>query len=348
MDRTVDIVAIGHAIVDVVAPTDDALVASFGLTKGTMTLVDDERSERIYGALGPATASSGGSAANTAAGLASLGVRVAFAGKVGDDDLGRVFSDDIRAAGVDFSISAAEGGPGTGRCVIMVTPDAERTMCTSLGVSDRLDPEDLNAGQIARAQVLYIEGYLCGLEATEATIEAALAAAAEGGTQVALSLSDPSWVSSHREALAQVLGHADLVFANEAEALDMTGAADVEEAVVALAGRCPTVVVTRSAAGAVVGVAAKASAGASAGAPAGAAGDVAVFRVAAEHVGRVVDTTGAGDLFAAGYLHGHVRGYGPERSARLGALSAAEVVSHFGARPQVPLVALAAGAGLLA
>ena len=349
MDRTVDVVAIGHAIVDVLAPADDALVASFGLTKGTMTLVDDERSARIYAALGQATASSGGSAANTAAGLASLGARVDFVGKVRDDELGRIFVDDIRAAGVDFSCEAALGGPGTGRCVIMVTPDAERTMCTSLGISDHLAPADLDTGRIARAQVLYIEGYLCGLDATKATIDAALDAAAAGGTQVALSLSDPYWVASQRDALSRVLVRADLVFANEAEAFGMTGVTDVEEAVVALARRCPTVVVTRGKGGSIVGLATPA--GASGAAPAGASGaapaGVELVLVAAQPVGRVVDTTGAGDLFAAGYLFGHVRGYGSERSARLGALSASEVIAHFGARPQVPLGRLAARAGLL-
>lgn len=364
MQPTLDVVAVGHAIVDVLAPVADDLVDSLGLTKGTMTLVDDERSSAIYESLGAVRASSGGSAANTCAGLASLGAKAAFIGKVRDDDLGRVFVEDIRAAGVEFDVPPASGatgdgadpvgttagagtaygtgtgagtadgagtgtGSGTGRCLVLVTPDAERTMCTCLGVGDHLAAHDIDPSTISAAKILYIEGYLCGLESTEATIAAALDAAGAAGVDVALSLSDPFWVVSHGDALAKVLERSALVFANEAEAIGMTGAPDAESAVRALAERVPTVVVTRGAGGCMV------SAGAG------------VIAVPAEKVGKVVDTTGAGDLFAAGFLYGHVRGLDPQRCARLGGLSAGEVISHFGARPHESLAALAAGRGLI-
>ncbi len=323
MDRKAEVVGVGHAIVDVLAPATDDLVTSLGLAKGTMALVDDERSAHIFEALGSTTASSGGSAANTCAGLASLGAAVAFIGKVRDDDLGRAFGHDIRRAGVDFDVDPATGGAGTGRCVVLVTPDAERTMCTSLGIGDHLGPDDIDEDLIRRSRVLYLEGYLCGLDATDATIDRALEAASAGHTEVALSLSDPYWVATHGGALERVLGQSQIVFANEAEASGLTGATDVEAAVAALAERCATVVVTRGAAGSIVAEAGR------------------VTHIPAEAVRQVVDTTGAGDLFAAGYLFGHARGLDPRRSARLGARCAAEVIAHFGARPEVSLAALA-------
>ncbi|MBO0730271.1 MAG: adenosine kinase, partial [Acidimicrobiaceae bacterium] len=315
MPSPVEVVTLGHAIVDVLAPVPDHLVAGLGLAKGTMTLVDEEQSEQIYAKVGPATEVSGGSAANTAAGVAALGASAAFVGKVRDDQLGRVFAHDIRAAGVAFDVPAAPEGPPTGRCVIMVTPDAEKTMCTNLGIGDVLLPADLDEDLIARAGVLYIEGYVCGLEHTDATVDRALDVARSAGTRVALSLSDPLWVELHGPDMASLLDRVDLLFANEQEACGMTGAADVDAALAELAKRCPTVVVTLGAAGSIVAAAGEA------------------FRVPAEPVPHVVDTTGAGDLFAAGFLYGECRGLGPEGSARLGALAAAEVVSHMGARP---------------
>lgn len=321
-------VTVGHAIVDVLVPTDDAVVAGLGLTKGTMTLVDDERSEQIYEALGAGTTASGGSAANTAVGLAALGRATTFVGKVRDDALGAVFTDDIRAAGVSFDVPAGHDGPGTGRCMIMVTPDSERTMCTNLGIGDLLGTDDIDPTLVAAAQVVYVEGYLCGLESTEATVEAILAAASRAGTTVALSLSDPFWVQLHGDAMVKLLDRVDILFANEDEARGLVGTDDVDEAVATLAARCATVVVTRGAAGSVV-----ASGG-------------ATISVPAAEVSRVVDTTGAGDSFAAGFLHGFVRGADPERCARLGGVVAAEVIGHLGARPLVSLTGLAASAGL--
>lgn len=325
MEGTVDVVAVGHAIVDVLAPSEDALVGRFGLTKGTMTLVDDVQAAEIYAALGSKTEASGGSAANTAAGLASLGSSVAFVGKVGDDPLGQAFAVDIRAAGVRYEVPAGTSGPGTGRCLIMVTPDAERTMCTSLGIGDQLAPTDVDTALIGAAQVLYLEGYLCGPEHIAPAVEAAVAAAESGGALVSLSLSDPSWVGLFGPQLDKLLDRVDILFGNAQEACAITGETNVSAAVARLAARCPTVVVTRGAEGSTV------------------ADGGTVVEVPAAAVSQVVDTTGAGDLFAAGYLYGVVRGLGPERSARLGALAAAEVISHFGARPLTSLATLAAG-----
>jgi sugar/nucleoside kinase (ribokinase family) len=330
MDRTPAVVTLGHAIVDVLAPSSDELVAGFGLQKGTMTLIDDVAAEKIYGSLGPATEVSGGSAANTAACLASFGVPVSFIGKVRDDSLGRVFSHDIRAAGVTFSVPAALGdGPGTGRCLIMVTPDAEKTMSTNLGIGAYLAPADVDEAVIGAARVLYLEGYTVGAGLIDAAMAQAVAAARAAGTRVALSLSDPIWVELHQRQLDGLLDAVDLLFANEQEACRMAGLDDAEAAAVALSRRVSTVAVTRGARGSVV------------------ASGNGVISVPAVDVARVIDTTGAGDSYAAGFLYGVIGDMGLERCAQLGALAAAEVVSHLGARPQQSLVALAQGAGLI-
>ncbi len=328
MDHRYDAVTVGHAIVDVLAPTADADVAALGFEKGTMTLVDDETSARIYGSLGPTTPVSGGSAANTAVGLASLGASTAFVGKVRDDALGDVFARDIRAAGVGFDVPAGTSGPGTGSSMIMVTPDAEKTMCTSLGIGDLLGPDDIDTDLVAAARVVYIEGYLCGLEHTDATVELTFEAAGRAGTAVALSLSDPFWVQLHGDEMGRLLDRVQILFANEQEACLLTATDDAERAVRSLAARCETVVVTRGASGSVVSA------------------HGGYVEMPAEPVDRVVDTTGAGDLYAAGYLYGWLLGAPPEVAARLGSLASAEVISHLGARPQVSLRTLAARAGL--
>ncbi len=248
-------VTLGHAIVDVLAPSDDALVAGFGLEKGTMTLIDERQAETIYAALGPATEASGGSAANTAACLASLGGSVQFIGKVRDDDLGRVFIHDIRAAGVEYSVAPAGrsgAGPGTGRCLIMVTPDAEKTMCTNLGIGAQLSPYDVDVAAIRAARVLYLEGYLIGAGFTDAAAERAVTAAGDAGVLVALSLSDPAWVGLRRKELDAVLDAVDLLFANEQEACGLTDQADAAAAAQVLSRRCRTVAVTRGALGSIV------------------------------------------------------------------------------------------------
>jgi sugar/nucleoside kinase (ribokinase family) len=330
MNPPPEVVAVGHAIVDVLAPSEDSLVAGFGLQKGTMTLIDDADAERIYAALGPATEASGGSAANTAACLASLGASVEFTGKVRNDGLGGVFTHDIRAAGVRFEVPPSDSGPGTGRCLVMVTPDAEKTMCTNLGAGALLSPDDLDETAIATAKVVYIEGYLCGKPETDPAVDRAVAIAREQGTLVALSGSDPAWVELMRSRLDSLLDHVDIFFANEAEACGLTGADTVESALGALSRRCPTVAVTLGAKGSIV------------------AQGTDVVSVPAAPVTQVVDTTGAGDSYAAGFLYGAVRELGPERSARLGALAAAEIVSHLGARPLSRLSDLVATAGVTA
>jgi sugar/nucleoside kinase (ribokinase family) len=329
MDRTSEVVTVGHAIVDVLAPSEDSLVAGFGLDKGTMTLVDYGQAEKIYASLGPATEVSGGSAANTAACLASFGASVVFIGKVRDDTLGHVFTHDIRAAGVRYTLAAGREGPGTGRSLIMVTPDAEKTMCTSLGIGAHLLEADLDEAAIAAARVLYLEGYLYGARPTDAAVERAVAVARDAATVVALSLSDPVWVELHRNQLDGLLDRVDLLFANEQEAGAMAGVEDATAAAVALGERIPTVAVTRGALGSVVATAGE------------------VVSVPAAEVPRLVDTTGAGDSYAGGFLYGFVRDRAPAQCAGLGALAAAEVVGHLGARPLQSLADLARAAGLL-
>jgi sugar/nucleoside kinase (ribokinase family) len=323
--RSEQIVTIGHAIVDVLAPSPDELVHRFGLQKGTMTLIDDGQATEIYAALGPATEVSGGSAANTAAVVASLGAPVEFIGKIRDDALGEVFGHDIRAAGVTFGMPPAKEGPGTGRCLIMVTPDAEKTMCTSLGVGAKLMPDDLDLHVIAAAEITYIEGYLYGLRDTDAAVEKAIEVARSSGTKVALSLADPAWVELHREHFDRILDSVDLLFSNELEACEMAGVGQgqVDKAIAALAKRCPTVAVTLGPNGSLV------SSGGT------------VVTAPAVPVERVVDTTGAGDSYAGGFLYGYLAGYDARHCAELGALAASEIVSHLGARPQQPLAELA-------
>jgi sugar/nucleoside kinase (ribokinase family) len=330
MENTERVVTVGHAIVDVLSPSDDALVEQLGLQKGTMALVDGERAEQIYSSLGPGTEVSGGSAANTAAGLASLGEPVMFIGKVADDPLGKVFSHDIRAAGVRFDSPLEPSAmAGTGRCLILVTPDAEKTMCTDLGIGALLEPGDLDRATIRAARVVYMEGYLYGDRHSDRAVEEVIRVARSSGTKVALSLSDPAWVDLNAAHFDRILDQVDLLFANEEEARRMAGLPTTEEAAEALAKRCETVAVTLGAEGSLVLSRGEAA------------------RVPAAPVDKVVDTTGAGDSYAAGFLYGFVNDLGAERSARLGALVASEVVSHLGARPIQPLATLARAANLI-
>jgi sugar/nucleoside kinase (ribokinase family) len=325
-------VLLGHAIVDVLARATDEEVAALDLHKGTMALTDGEAAERIYAAIRPEAHVSGGSAANSAACLASFGCDARFLGRVAADPLGEVFATDIRAAGVAFD----NGGtlvpppPGSGRCLILVTPDAERTMCTSLGAGALLGAGEIPAVEIADAEVLYLEGYVWGPEPTTSAGRVAIEAARKGGTLVSFSASDPGWVAFQRDALLELLALSDLLFANELEALGLSGMDDLDGALSWLLERVPQAVVTLGADGCVV-----------------AGREEARVRVPAVPVPHVVDTTGAGDSFAAGYLFGLIEGFDAERCARLGALAASEVVSHLGARPQVPLRRLAEQASLL-
>jgi sugar/nucleoside kinase (ribokinase family) len=316
-----DVIAIGNAIVDVMAPCDDELIDELGLNHGGMTLVDAARAQELYDAMGPAREISGGSAANTLAGLAALGAQCAFIGQVADDQLGEVFAHDIRAAGIDFDTPAHAGGPPTARCLIFVTPDAQRTMNTFLGASQYLPPARLNAGAVAAAKVLYLEGYLWDPEEPRAAMRRAIEAAREAGRQIAFTLSEVFVIERHGDDFRALIddGLIDILFANEHELAALTGSDDFEAGLAQLAPKVPTLVVTRSADGAIA-----VSGGTRA-------------EVAAEPIDEVVDTTGAGDLFAAGFLYGHVTGEPLERCLRMGAICAAEIISHYGARSEADL-----------
>jgi sugar/nucleoside kinase (ribokinase family) len=320
-----DVLGIGNAIVDVLARTDDDFLARQKMRKGTMQLIDEAQAARIYDAMGPAVEVSGGSAANTIVGAASLGARGAFIGKINDDELGRVFAHDIRAAGVAFATPPASAGPSTARCYILVTPDGERTMNTYLGAAQDLHPNDIDADAIAAAQIIYLEGYLWDPpRAKEAFLKAAKIAH-EAERDVALTLSDAFCVDRYRaEFLDLIRNHTvDLVFANESELRSLYQTADFDTAVNALRNDAKLAVVTRSDQGCLVVTREETDA------------------IPATPVERVVDATGAGDLFAAGFLVGLSRGADYRAAARLGGLVAAEVIQHFGARPETPLKALA-------
>lgn len=320
-----DVAGIGNAIVDVLAHAEDGQLAALGLSKGVMTLIDAAEAERIYRAMGPGIECSGGSAGNTMAGLAALGGRPAYVGKVRDDQLGQVFRHDIRAAGVAFDTPAATAGSPTARCLILVTPDAQRTMQTYLGACVELGPDDIDPGIVAAARVTYLEGYLWDQpRAKEAFLKAA-AIAHEAGRKVALTLSDPFCVDRHRESFLElVAGHVDVLFANEAEIMALYKADSFDAALRAVRGHCAVAALTRSGKGSVV-----------------VTGDEATT-IGAERIDALVDTTGAGDLYAAGFLYGLTRGAEPALCARLGGICAAEVIGHFGARPEEPLDKLVA------
>ena len=322
-DHRHDVLGIGNAIVDVLAHADDAFLVREGLVKGSMTLVDAERSEALYGRMGPAVQTSGGSAANTIAGVASLGGRAAYVGKVRDDDLGKVFRHDIGAIGVDFPTAPATAGAATARCMIMVTPDAQRTMATYLGACVALGPEDVDDATVAGAGIVYLEGYLFDPAGGRAAFVKAARIARQAGRKVALTLSDPFCVDRHRDAFRVfVRDHVDLLFANEDEILSLTGAADFDSALQAIRPIVPIAALTRSAKGSVVVAGAE------------------VHVVDAAPVAHVVDTTGAGDLYAAGFLFGLARGEPLADCARIGAIAAGEVISHIGPRPERRLAEL--------
>lgn len=319
-----EIVAVGNAIVDVLSREDDALLDRLGLVKGTMALTDRARAEEIYSAMSPGTEVSGGSAANTAAGVASLGGTVRFVGKVGDDDLGEVFTHDIRAAGVRFDPVVARDGDGTARCLVLVTPDAQRTLNTHLGVAADLGPDDIDEDLVASAAVTYLEGYLWDQPAAKEALRKVIGAAHGAGRKIAFTLSDPFCVDRHREEFRALLDDdIDIVFANEIELLSLYEVDDFGEALARLAAACPFAAVTRSEHGSVI---------------------VAdgVEHVIAAVPTTVVDTTGAGDLYAAGVLFGIARGLAADVCGQLGSIAAAEVISHLGARPRVALAQLAA------
>lgn len=323
-----DVVAIGNAIVDVLAQTDDRFLADQGLAKGAMTIIDAATAERLYGVMGPGVEVSGGPAANTAAGVASFGGAAAFIGKVADDQLGGVFGHDIKAAGVEFDC-APSAATATARCLIFVTPDAERTMQTYLGACIELGPGDIDTRIVAAAKITYLEGYLWDPPlAKEAFIKAATAAH-EAGKKVALSLSDPFCVDRHRADFIDLVDHhVDILFANEDEIISLYQADDFDAALRQVRGHCDIAALTRSAKGSVVA----------------AGGEI--HNLDAEAVAKVVDTTGAGDSYAAGFLFGLTQGRDLATCARIGGIAAAEIISHFGARPETGLKGLLAAKSL--
>ncbi len=318
--KQIDVVGLGNAIVDVLAQVDDEYLESLGVTKGAMTLVDAGRAETLYDRMEPTAQCSGGSAANTIAGLASLGGDGAYIGKVRDDGLGRIFERDIRAQGVVFETAAAASGPSTARCLIFVTPDAQRTMQTFLGASATLGPDDVDAEMIRRAKITYLEGYLWDPAPAKEAFRKAAGIAHEAGRRVALTLSDSFCVERHRAEFRELAANdVDILFSNEDEILSLYEVSDLQQALGELRGSCEIAVVTRGANGSVI-----------------LAGD-STYEVPAEPLEKVVDTTGAGDLYASGFLHGLSQGRDLAVCGRIGSIAAAEIVSRVGARPQVSL-----------
>jgi sugar/nucleoside kinase (ribokinase family) len=322
-----DVAGIGNAIVDVLVHADDALLQTLGVAKGAMTLIDDEMADAIYAALPPAVECSGGSAANTIVGLASLGGKGAYMGKVKKDQLGQVFAHDIRSSGVHFPTQLAGDGPATARCFVLVTPDAQRTMLTYLGACVDFCPADVDEDTIAQSSITYLEGYLYDPPSAKDAFLKAAEVAHRAGRKVALSLSDAFCVDRHRDAfLSLIAGHVDVLFANESELLSLYKTDDFDAAVALVRGHAAITAVTCGADGSVVIT------------------EEDVVSVPAVPVERVVDTTGAGDLYAAGFLYGLTQQQSLVTCARLGGVAAGEIISHFGARPEQSLADLAKAA----
>jgi sugar/nucleoside kinase (ribokinase family) len=325
-----DVLAIGNAIFDILVQTDEKFLATHGMTKGGMALIDEVRAISIYQSMGPATEMSGGSAANTIVGVANLGARAAYVGKVRDDQIGRLYTHDIRAAGVAFETKPALDGPATGCSYILVTSDGQRTMNTYLGAAQELMPDDIDAAEIAASGIIYLEGYLWDPKSAKDAFVKASTIAHDAGRQVALTLSDSFCVDRYRDEFLDLMrkGTVDLVFANEAELHQLYQTPDFDAALKQLRNDTKLGIVTRSEKGCVV------------------ASKDGIKAVPAFPIEKLVDTTGAGDLFAAGFLFGLVRGASHEDAGRLGALAAAEVIQHIGARPQTSLKELAQQNGL--
>jgi sugar/nucleoside kinase (ribokinase family) len=319
-EATLDVVGIGNAIIDLLAHADDAFLVDHALAKGGMTLIDEATAERLYQAMGPATRASGGSAGNTIAGLGSLGAACGYIGKLRDDELGAAYRHDLLAGGVTFTTEMAKDGPATARCIIFVTSDAERTMNTYLGACVNLTVDDIDTNLVASAKITYLEGYLYDEPHAKEAFHRAADAAHGAGRQVALSLSDAFCVERHRgDFLDLVANRVDILFANEAELLALFETDQLDMALDRLSALVDLGAVTLGGRGSVVVRGAE--------------------RLAspAAHVERVVDTTGAGDLYAAGFLYGLTRDLPLAECARIAGLAAAEIISHFGARPETPL-----------
>ena len=329
-ERTYDVVGIGNAIVDIIARCDDAFLSKHALAKGFMRLIDAGEADRLYAAMGPAVERSGGSAANTIAGLASFGAKGGFIGRVAADQFGGIFRHDIRSLGVTYETAPADDGAPTARCLVLVTPDGERTMNTFLGASVGFTPADLDAFMIESAKIVYLEGYLFDRDEAKAAFREAARLARSSGAKVALSLSDAFCVDRHREDFRKLVrDDAHIVFANETEITRLYEVNSFGEAVSEVHRDCELAVLTRSAQGSVI------------------VAPNEVIAVEAAPVARVVDVTGAGDLYSAGFLYGLTQGLSLNACGMLGSLAASEIIGHLGARPEQSLHRLANAAGLL-
>ncbi|MBV1693612.1 MAG: adenosine kinase [Hyphomicrobiales bacterium] len=329
----IDVVTLGNAIVDIIGRCDDAYLARHGCAKGSMRLVDEAALMALYDGMGPGVEISGGSAANTAVGVAAFGGKAAFIGKIAADDFGKVFAHDVKAAGVAFSnapVQRRAGQSGTSRSLILVTPDGERTMNTLLDISTEFTVADIQPAMVEGAKVTYLEGYLFDPPEAKAAFRHAAGLAKRAGRQVALSLSDAFCVDRHRdEFLSFIRSDVDILFANESEITSLFQVSSFDAALAKAVGLAPVMALTRSAKGSVI-----------------LARGATPVMVAAAPVAKVVDTTGAGDLYAAGFLYGLTNGRDHARAAALGSLAAAEVISHVGARPEASLADLARRSGL--
>jgi sugar/nucleoside kinase (ribokinase family) len=324
-DARVDVLGIGNAIVDVLTHAEDSFIEKHGLDKGAMMLIDSGQADALYEDMGSSVECSGGSAANTVAGVASLGGGAAFIGKVKADQLGQIFRHDIRAVGVDFATPPADDGPSTARCLVLVTPDAQRTMNTYLGACVELTANDIETDTVQGAAVTYLEGYLWDPPAAKEAFLKAMRIAHEAGRKVSLTLSDTFCVERHREEFLDLVdNHVDILFANEEEVKVLYQADSFDEALQAVKGRCEVIALTRSEKGSII------------------LGADETHVIDCEPVDCVVDTTGAGDLYAAGFLHGYTQGRDLHDCGRIASIAAAEVISHIGARPETPLAGLVA------
>jgi sugar/nucleoside kinase (ribokinase family) len=318
-EAPLDVVGVGNAIVDVIAHSSEEFLVDQGLTKGSMLLIDEHRANELYGLIEPEVEASGGSAANTVAGVASFGAKAAYIGKVSDDSLGKVFASDMRSLGVDFDVTADGDGPSTARCMILVTPDAQRTLNTYLGVSVLLEPADVDPELVASGKILFCEGYLWDVESAKQAIRKAMGVAADAGRKVSLTLSDSFCIERHhQEFLELVAGPVDILFANRAE-LTHLYECGLDDAIRRVADEVELSFVTLGADGSRV------------------VHNGSIIDIAPEPLGPVVDTTGAGDQYAAGALFGVSHGLPLAEAGRLGSLAAGEVISHMGPRPLRPL-----------
>ncbi|MGI9407575.1 MAG: adenosine kinase [Hyphomicrobiaceae bacterium] len=321
---TIDVIGIGNAIVDVIARSDDSTLSDLNLPKGGMQLIEESDIDRLYNAMAPAQERSGGSAANTMAGIASFGGTAGLIARVADDEFGKIFAHDIRSIGVSFESTPITDSDPTARCLIFVTPDGERTMNTYLGCSPALDKTEITPEHIQSANILYLEGYLFDRDEARNAFHQACSIAKAAETRISLSLSDTFCVERHRDAFRELIDtHVDILFANEDELRALTGNNNVEEATSQLAGSNKTIVTTRSAAGSFISHRSE------------------NHKILSQPVKEVVDTTGAGDLYAAGFLYGYARGLKINECGNLGSMAAAEVISHIGARPEISLRKLA-------